>query len=207
MKERPSIFSAPMVRALLAGQKTQTRREAKDLIGFTATGQPIKVSSDGFPCEYICPHGQPGDRLWVREATHRRPMLNLLTGQPLAPEYDGGAYTADGADVLSPAGFDVAWWYSRKICPALHMPRSASRITLEITGIRVERLQDISEADAEAEGASYAVSTDAGFEEHPLGTRREGFAAMWQKINGAGSWDANPWVWVVEFQPIEGGAA
>ena len=194
MRERPIIFSAPMVRAILAGQKTQTRREAKGLIGFTAIGQPVTVSRDGFPCEYICPYGKPGDRLWVREAW----------AAPHAHDHLVPRWIPRDARIHYAATEDRGGLIWRS---PIFMPRWASRITLEITSIRVERLQDISETDAEAEGASYAVSTDAGFEEHPLGTRHEGFAALWQKINGAGSWAANPWVWALAFRRAEGGAA
>lgn len=239
MTERGMLFSAPMVRALLDGSKTQTRRVLKRQ-PYVSRSMPPNVSDaepgdlfvcpDMFPtsdvrgsviaeCErigvYHCmgqrafaekhsPYGQPGDRLWVRETTHRRPMLNLLTGEPLAPEYDGGAYTVDGVDVLTPDGFDFAWWYSRRCCPSIHMPRWASRILLEITGVRVERLQDIREADARAEGVTIEDRHMGGYcagEFLPPSIRA--YRELWESINGAGSWNANPWVLVVEFRRIE----
>lgn len=207
MKEHPILFSAPMVRAILEGRKTQTRRVVKpqptfDRRGVTAAGWAERDGLWMFPnvapeVRIRCPYGQPGDRLWVRETTHRRPMLNILTGEPLAPKYDGGAYSADDQDVLTPDDFDICWWYSRKVCPAIHMPRWASRIDLEVTGVRVERLQDISEDDARAEG--YAQHGDAVDQMAPSSW----FSGLWESINGPGSWDANPWVWVVEFRRVK----
>ncbi|WP_063588458.1 hypothetical protein [Achromobacter ruhlandii] len=198
MRERPIIFSGPMVRAILAGNKTQTRRVVK----------PQPAGAWAAPGKTSCPYGQPGDRLWVRESTHRRPMLNLLTGDPLADKYDGGAYTADGVDVLTPDGFDLAWWYSRKSCPSIHMPRFACRLVLEVTGVRVERLNDIIDSDCWAEGIE---ECDGALDEveichlaKAMGRTFEdpqpSYAALWEQINGPGSWDANPWVWVVEFR-------
>ncbi|BEG78426.1 ASCH domain-containing protein [Achromobacter xylosoxidans] len=205
MRERPVLFNGAMVRAILAGNKTQTRRVVKPWVprlGIDAVPADVSYLPD-FTCyRATCPYGQPGDRLWVRESTHRRPMLNLLTGEPLADEYDGGAYTADGADVLTPKGFDLAWWYSRKSCPSIHMPRFACRLLLEVTGVRVERLQDISEADAQGEGCAPAwldADDNQTVHAHRQPTYRQGFARLWREINGPSSWDANPWVWVVEF--------
>jgi len=203
MKERPILFSAPMVRALLAGTKTQTRRVVKPQPVRNERGVLMwgvsKHREIGFQGKDIhpdlhehCPYGAPGDRLWVRESTYRRPMRNLLTGAPLAPEYDGGAFTADDEDVLNPEGFDVAWWYSRRSCPSIHMPRWACRLVLEITGVRVERLQDISVTDAWAEGVPHSPDVNPAHE----------FQALWESINGAESWEANPWVWAISFQRI-----
>lgn len=204
MRERPILFSGPMVRAILAGNKTQTRRVVK----------PQPAGAWAAPGKTSCPYGQPGDRLWVRESTHRRPMLNLLTGEPLADKYDGGAYTADGADVLTPEGFDLAWWYSRKSCPSIHMPRFACRLVLEVTGVRVERLQTITLDDLCEEGISelledpdsipgraFSHAEHAAIGGVPMKhiPEKYGFAALWDSLNGAGAWDANPWVWVVEF--------
>lgn len=201
MNERPILFTGPMVRAILAGNKTQTRRIAKEFAG----RDDLDAILRRFPNQNGCPYGQPGDRLWVRESTHRRPMLNLLTGEPLADKYDGGAYTADGADVLTPEGFDLAWWYSRKSCPSIHMPRFACRLVLEVTGVRVERLQAISEEQARAEGITDGGCTNCGHNEPcgceaPAPSAIDSFAYLWGSINGPGSWDANPWVWVVEFR-------
>lgn len=207
MKERPILFSSPMVRALLAGTKTQTRRALKLPHGFWETSD----SGQLVPIPVNCPYGQPGDQLWVRETTHKRPMLNILTGEQLAPIYDGGAYSADNEDVLTRNGFDLAWWYSRKSCPSIHMPRWVSRISLEITGVHVERLQAIAEADIHAEGAISEEwldwREDAGNVGLPPDSRieneRDVFRNLWESINGPDSWDSNPWVWVIKFKRVE----
>lgn len=215
MRERPILFTGPMVRAILAGNKTQTRRVAKPVRhpGWGNLYDPgVLAREPQYTIDLACPYGQPGDRLWVRESTHRRPMLNLLTGEPLADKYDGGAYTADGADVLTPEGFDLAWWYSRKSCPSIHMPRAACRLVLEITGVRVERLNAISEEDARAEGCPFTWDGNQ-YEPPPpevdswQGYGRASFSLLWSQINGPDSWAANPWVWVVEFRRIEEGGA
>lgn len=216
MRERPILFSGPMVRAILAGNKLQTRRPVK---GWALEWLQPGMFEPGFvahPGNAACPYGYAGDRLWVRESTHRRPMLNLLTGEPLAAQYDGGAYTADGADVLTQDGFDLAWWYSRKSCPSIHMPRWACRLVLEITGVRVERLNDISEEDAIAEGIPEESEPCErcgscgwlciGGEPQECDAPGCGdgavdeYRALWEQINGPGTWKANPWVWVVEFR-------
>lgn len=214
MTDRPILFNAPMVRALLAGAKTQTRRIVKPQPPVVTDHQSV-ATPDAFVCpekhtwwsgNYTqviyhaarCPYGQPGDRLWVKEKTHRRPMLNFLTGEPLDEKYDGGAYSADYADMLTPEEFDIAWWYSRSTCPSIHMPRVFSRITLEITEVRIERLQDISRGDAMEEGCPFpnmAAGPDP----------RQWYAELWDSINGPGSWEVNPWVWVVAFKRVEGG--
>lgn len=213
-----------MVRAILAGTKTQTRRIVK-----CPRHYQIEEKDGGLPWPWMynettdgdhwfpCPFGAPGDRLWVRETTHRRPMLNLLTGEPLDAKYDGGAYSADGEDVLTPEEFDIGWWHSRKVCPAIHMPRWASRITLEVTDVRVERLQDISKADAMAEGIvecpipaddegprriGYMVGPDDGKSGLSV-TPIEPYRALWKSINGPRSWGENPWVWVVSFKRVK----
>lgn len=216
MRERPILFSGPMVRAILAGTKTQTRRVVKPQPAMYEPGQCTDVS-DMIADALICPYGRPGDRLWVRESTHRRPMLNPLTGEPLADTYDGGAYSADGADVLTPDGFDLAWWYSRKSCPSIHMPRSACRLVLEITGVRVERLQamtlddlceegigELLEDPDSVPGRAFSHAEHAAIGGVPMTHIPEmyGFAALWDSLNGPGAWKANPWVWVVEFRPV-----
>lgn len=202
MAEKPILFSAPMVRAILAGTKTQTRRVVKPqperrvieqvgpMLGFK------KRKGDGFwlwpnALELIvaeCSYGQPGTKLWVRETWRER-----------VPDQDGR--TLDyRADHTSEDPCDVPW------CPSIHMPRWASRITLEVTGVRVEKLQDISEADAIAEGVNeapmpMACMYSAG---EVMRTRyREAYAELWEQINGPGSWDANPWVWCVSFRRLE----
>jgi hypothetical protein len=217
MKERPIPFTSPMVRAILAGAKTQTRRVVKDqpppncsFLTQAKTGQyPDNRArwgwTDGATVDYswhpwigdepawqTCPYGQPGDRLWVREAVERYPIPNLLTGEP-TNDY-GGRYVADGEPVLTQKpdipGFDIRWWYSRNTCPPIHMPRWASRITLEITEVRVQRLQEISEEDAKAEG---------------FGPRsaRALFCGMWDTIHGNGAWRANPWIWALSLRVLD----
>jgi hypothetical protein len=180
-----------MVRAILDGQKTQTRRIVKpqppggyhiDTCHYNDTGWAFWVSADDHMGTCTCknlkqPYGSPGDRLWVRETF-------ADTGwPPTGPEY---AYRAD----TDHADNDTPRWK-----PSIHMPRRASRITLEVVSVRVERLQECSEADAKAEGCS------------PLGddtsrAYRLGYMHLWGQINGPGSWDANPWVWVVSFNRI-----
>jgi hypothetical protein len=173
MKERPILFSGPMVRAILDGRKTQTRRVVK--LRNDSCGDPIMPNDPRMPC----PFGGPGDRLWVKE-TH-------------GPSAGGMVYRADGGTACPDGG---------KWRPSIFMPRWASRITLEVTGVRVERLQDISQADAMAEGVTQGVyrgltgSIVATCEDQVV----EGYRELWQSINGPGSWDANPWVWVVEFK-------
>ena len=194
MKERPILFSAPMVRALLAGTKTQTRRIVKithRTPGLAACLQPpVGAPRPGVASE-LCPYGQPGDRLWVRETFARidgqtRPWI----------ETDYRATYTHGDRLGDSLGIKKRW------TPAIHMPRHASRITLEITGVRVERLQGIGEADALAEGV-----TDTGaLILDPAGNTQGGpiaeYAVLWEQINGPGSWDANPWVWVVTFKVL-----
>lgn len=228
MTDRPMLFSAPMVRALLAGTKTQTRRvmrkqfpadavmaeiPATDPIGgWVVQGHSGLWWDDAASCfddAVRCPYGQPGDRLWVRE-THAivpRTAYRCSDGvqQTLRPDDDHDA-----------AIYREGWSRSRggfRWRPSIHMPRWASRITLEITSVRVERLQDISEADAMAEGCTenhngyfwggpHAVS---GLKQ--MATAVSAYRDLWESINGPGTWDANPWVWVVEFKRVEGGAA
>jgi hypothetical protein len=203
---RPILFSAPMVRAILAGTKTQTRRVVK---GERASRgmesgwflKPYGFLDNGQFAKAACPYGQPGDRLWVRES-----------GRLYLPARDGTEpvmrYAADGNTGLLP---ETTGHWTSKPCPSIHMPRWACRIELEITGVRVERLQKISEADAQAEGIEWNPNLD------PLGPCKwrhygqpntgiypasSSFETLWKSINGAGSWDANPWVWVVEFKRV-----
>jgi hypothetical protein len=202
MKERPILFSAPMVRALLDGRKTMTRRVVKPQPPFDCSYAingarthalcyqtsktlknavwvpPTPKSTDH---RLPCPYGQPGDRLWVRETF------------ALEPKSYAGDKVIYRADEKPTSG---AWK------PSIFMPRWASRITLEITGVRVERLQDITTADIDAEGV------DNGHTNRMMGKRHEAmqsmaWEALWKSINGAESWQANPWVWVIEFRRIE----
>jgi hypothetical protein len=186
MRERPIIFSALMVRAILEGRKTVTRRVLK----FNAAGRAAYFGKqwhrDDPDITKGCPYGQSGDRLWVRET-----FLQLAAG-PFV-------YRADSDSMMALSGP----WH-----PSIHMPRQASRITLEVTGVRVERLDAISAVDAEAEGLrrfpfedSFAWALRDG-DTSGYATPTGAFRNLWESINGAGSWNANPWVWVVEFMRV-----
>ncbi len=198
MKERPILFSGPMVRAILAGTKTQTRRAVKST-GMYAIDASIhgeeKARRELAALATRCPYGQAGDQLWVREAFSGPHCMDASDGCKAVPPSKWGDcsriwYWADG----NPTEGD--WTRPR---PSIHMPRWASRILLEITAVRVERLQDISETDAEAEGIQEIV--DAGVDHD--GTPRDAYRALWEQINGADSGSANPRVWVVEFNRAE----
>lgn len=211
MAERPILFSAPMVRALLAGRKTQTRRLVKPREPRGSSWQMTYIG-DGrlWPHVYTrptltrlapapCPHGQTGDRLWVKETIRRV--------HPWHGRYDYAEYVADQA----PTPLDT-WPWKRNVLPSIFCPIGLSRLTLEVTGVRVERVQEISDEDAKAEGVK---PTDAAavFQEgggrHPQMemTCRGAFACLWDSINAKRgcSWESNPWVWVVTFKVVENG--
>ncbi|AZE73171.1 Phage protein [Pseudomonas synxantha] len=229
IKERPILFSAPMVRAILEGRKTVTRRAVKGSgLNFLADFTPEYVA---LPENHFCPYGNPGDRLWVRE-TWYCDHFEVLRGPYLKPDdldireaIDDGTlvYAADG---LTPYEADQPIWK-----PSIHMPRWASRILLEITDVRVERLQDISEDQAKAEGCFFTdygqqcghsgtgwkdvgiCPARAGHQQRAgwawdkttshaecLGSPRWAFANLWNSTGG--DWDANPWVWCVEFRRV-----
>ncbi|MBB3220197.1 hypothetical protein FHS02_000984 [Massilia umbonata] len=201
IKERPILFSAAMVRALLAGTKTQTRRVVKPhrrddafvLLDHGGGWWPYRSEDGERPIvdnmEYAlaCPYGKRGDRLWVKETW----------AQPAGLDPEFTVYRADYPACV-PAGFnnlpaaDEIKWKS-----SLFMPRAACRILLEVVSVRVERLNDCSEADARAEGTPGHGSIPG--HEHSA-TSLEHYRHIWESINGAGSWDRNPWVWVVEFR-------
>ncbi|UOB21823.1 hypothetical protein MRY17_13780 [Pseudomonas orientalis] len=214
IKERPILFSAPMVRAILEGRKTVTRRPVKaskahadgiTLIDYGKGWWPYNAfgdfSSDHEGMEYpiACPYGKPGDRLWVRET-----FIDLRgTGVEHRPDPNGPlqryAYAAD----CRPGSHsdDARKDFGLKYKPSIHMPRAACRMLLEITDVRVERLQDISRADIRAEGllcppelASDDVSPNY----------RDWYPAAWRELweSTGGDWNANPWVWVVEFKRV-----
>jgi hypothetical protein len=212
MTERPILFSTPMVRALLDGSKTQTRRVVKQLdpkMGACTTGnngRPMSVCwAFGGPVLH-CPYGQPGDRLWARE-TWRGVVEISAPGRPI--EHGVARYVPDQqycrrVEYAATQERDTDPWR-----PSIHMPRWASRILLEIISVRVERLLDISEADAQAEGAKYyepANHLSYGGWSHDEWqvheTAKGSFEKLWGRINGADSWTANPWVWVVEFKRV-----
>lgn len=213
MKERPILFSTPMVRALLSGAKTQTRRIVK------AKHLPWLENSvlnflDGKWNQRPLPYGQPGDRLWVRE-TWQGPLLQEFEMDADANwhtpshihQYQNPAhceYAADGGP--APEYTDADDVMRQGWRPSIHMPRWASRITLEITSVRVERLQDISEADALAEGIVRQPDGGYGLADtthYHFTDPRQSYFSLWEAINGAGSVEDNPWVWAVEFRPVE----
>ncbi|MFM5440145.1 hypothetical protein ACET9K_11890 [Aeromonas enteropelogenes] len=207
MVERPVIFNGEMVRAILAGRKTQTRRVMKqqppdgwcpvnsrgvaDLVARTYTKGVVDRHGclQAGPEVYgvadetwgaVSPFGRIGDRLWVRETIG-----------------DCGVRLVYRADADDGASCQVTRW-----TPSIHMPRSACRLLLEITDVRVERLNDINEHDALAEGMDDGTSPAAiaaGWFEKP----RRAFRRLWEKIYGQESWDSNPWVWVVEFKQVQ----
>jgi hypothetical protein len=211
MKELPIPFTGPMVRALLDDRKGQTRRVVK----------PTKCKELGVPlapCEVAgevnngdyrySPYGEPGDRLWVRETWACHFATNDQKPRDIDPELWSVRYFAD--DFIRPAKMDGSLAQLNQCTkrrPGMFMPRWASRVTLEVTGVRVERLQDITRADAKAEGLKHV--TDGGTPYGVPGMANTWFAdprlsyrALWETINGPGSWEANPWVWVVEFRRL-----
>ena len=227
MKSRPILFSAAMVRAILNGSKTQTRRTCKartqnqaDIIGGAIIDDQL-TDLDGIGFfegkawrnHVVCPYGQPGDTLWVREEHFRFGHWEPVEGVRTKTGRQKWKFVEDSDEVryldYPPEEFRKGMhketphyrtWHKRL---ARFMPRSVSRITLEITGIRVERLKEISEHDAMAEG----ITED--FPEHECNSSRpfaEGYQWLWESINGAGSWDENPFVWVIEFRKVEGGS-
>lgn len=246
MKERPILFSGPMVRAILEGRKTQTRRVMKpayinnnlyslhevvygnDAIKLTGPHDRAYAGfshpSGGSLAYYGCPYGQPGDRLWVRESWQVLPDKEYTLTQP---EYEGGKNPSHIIYRASDEAPEMIRWR-----PSIHMPRWASRITLEVTGVRVERVQDISEAEAVAEGIERQIAhgQDLGwrnylwhgdFGSYGLGNKKSDswdyqystyqkaqdcFSSLWELINGkkpGRSWNDNPWVWVIEFKRID----
>jgi hypothetical protein len=245
MRERPILFSAPMVRAILEGRKTQTRRVVKPqpeydgdyFGGFTDSVNKRGAISGGYVLKTkkattsiasfnlgaysdMSPYGKPGDRLWVREAfaeeiefhgsempySDGRPKLihapvDELDEEPTwrqchyratdeSPDLQCLHKKCEGGPCMSP-------WK-----PSIHMPRWASRITLEITDVRVERLQDISCNDLLAEGSPVCIRE---YSDRTIGCvgAREWYRTLWDSINGEGAWDKNPWVWAVSFRRVE----
>lgn len=211
MTERPILMSAPMVRATLDDSKTQTRRIVKPQPREASPGPGIRAAlfrpgdfvwpdkvpgcstisckphgPDGW-AEENSPYGKPGDRLWVRE--------------DWAPHPQDTSTVFYRATVEAEPGFPV---WSGPWRPSIQMPRWASRITLEITGVRVERLQDISDTDAVAEGIGLNPSAVGVSMTFPQGESacRAAFRVLWKSIKGPESWATNPWVWVIEFRRI-----
>ncbi len=182
MKERPILFSGPMVRAILSGAKTQTRRIFKGTTEHKGRYNPeyVRVHQHAEGWAQICPYGKPGDRLWVKETFSAHGALGA----------DGRiVYRADVPGEREPHGLH---WK-----PSIFMPRVASRITLEIESVRVERLQDISADDCLAEGITAdqaQLGSDASW--------RAAYCRLWESINGAGSWKLNPYVWAITFRRL-----
>lgn len=210
MSERGMIFNGEMVRAILEGRKTQTRRVLAtyqdavkfcpewDVNGkqiFIVLGEKDHTGMNPVITAIPCPFGQPGDRVWVRETfrVHSRAtdVATLVYRASVQNSWTEQTHRVPVAVCNKPAT-------PEKWTPSIHMPRWASRITLEITGVRVERLNSITESDAEAEGV-----TDTGFGDLLV----DGYRYLWKSIYGEESWAANPWVWVIEFKRVEGGAA
>jgi len=213
-KTKPIIFSGPMVRAILDGIKTQTRRVIKPqpkywqrgflkgedkpcaLYWWEKNGTPARGMELREITEY-CPHGQPGDILWVRETWYE--CFDGLDGC----DFDG--YVADGEKPCGPCratAFEAMSIGYRSKRPSIFMPRWAARLFLRITDVRVERVQDITEEDARAEGVEKMHIDDLG---QTWKTHRRGFESLWDTINAKRgySWDTNPWVWVITFERIQ----
>lgn len=216
MKERPILFSGPMVRAILEGRKTQTRRVVKE----SAVKLP---NGDGAPFFVECPYGIPGDRLWVRETfamennreyfgdpnfaapqdgrpiKHHDPADEEDSAYDLIPRYRA----TESADLCCPedSNHDCGGPCLHPWRPSIHMPRWASRITLDITDVSAQRLQDISEEDAREEGAGATEAIHEEWDGDPDEYRKR-FCELWNSINakrGFG-WDVNPWVWAITFK-------
>ena len=192
-KERPILMSAPMVRATLDDSKTQTRRAFSPYMlrlmeCAIGVGECSDFLSDGKLHEndlsYIsdfCPYGQIGDRLWVKET-----------------------YSQPGGTIHFRADADVDHSEVFKWRPSIFMFRYLSRILLKIEDVRVQRLQDISEEDARAEGGPSILGyVDEDKIQHGFLSYREWYAWLWDSINGAGGWKANPWVWAITFERIK----
>jgi len=218
MREIPILFSAPMVRAILAGNKSMTRRVIKpqpntnsSFIGWcTSSIKTSDIGRAGFGIDFgddhynqliKCPYGEPGDRLWVKEAIKKIEWADGI---------DGVAYIADDEpawDITRPC----RWVWKNKSLPSMFMPRGLARIWLEVVSVRVERVQEITEEDAIHEGCAGTVCTHLNADEHGctdcmgsgyLEPPQLDFVYLWDSINakrGYG-WEQNPWVWVVEFR-------
>ncbi len=209
MKERPILFSSPMIRALLEGRKTVTRRAVKKQAALDCLAAGFEPAFLALPGNAdFCPYGKPGDRLWVRETWYcdhfevqKGPYLQPADMHDLDQSREDGelVYAADG---LTPYEQEQPTWK-----PSIHMPRWASRILLEITDVRVERLQDITEDQAKAEGVRlYTDHAELGDWWHVEGIEtysadpRKSFELLWSSVGG--DWQASPWCWVVEFKRV-----
>lgn len=219
MTDRPIIFSGPMVQALLTGRKNQTRRILKPQPPKNARYTGIHFASDEPDSWFFnSPNGpskarrahEAGDHLWVRESGYQLGNAADECRERDGYEACGFRYAADGAAIYLP-GMHPGHDYERRR-PSIHMPRWASRLTLLVTDVRVERLQDISEEDARAEGAEWAKVGSGSFlrlrEEWRFGdvasgpSARSAFTDLWNSIHGPDAWAANPWVAVITFRTI-----
>lgn len=183
VRERPILFSGPMVRAILDGRKTMTRR----VVMVRRCGVLVPaLRFDPAPDLARCPYGAPGDRLWLREG------IRFVGAGPMG---DLSEYEADGT--LTKA---EGWPWKRNRLPSMLMPRGFSRLTLEITDIRVERVQAISAEDCMAEGLTTTLR-----EHDAVCDLRDQFRALWDTLNAARGavWGANPWAWVITFRRVE----
>ncbi len=216
MKERPILFSGVMVRAILNDRKTQTRRILKPTVSpacreemrSTAKSEIIEWREQNGRwfglhewetlCFADCPYGLPGDRLWVRETCSFTVNGYPNVCKPSIVPHDAKVWYREANDRPT--------WAETKWHPSIFMPRWASRITLEIADVRIERLWDMTEHDAMAEGCEDAPNPDFDekepMDESPF-TFKAGFMKLWSEINGLASWYANPWVWVIEFKRLK----
>jgi len=202
MKERPILFSGPMVRAILEGRKTQTRRVVKpqgailtdEMARAFGVRPPPTPNAPVIPC----PFGAPGDRLWVKETWQAWRYCSIEYDEwdvcDCAPSEIRERFGNPKLEYAATSDSVGPWR------PSIHMPRWASRITLEIEAVRVERLKHIGEADCRAEGCKGGNGSIPGYAFSA--TPREHYRHVWQSINGPGSWDANPWVWVIQFRRV-----
>lgn len=208
MRERPILFSGPMIRAILDGRKTQTRRIVKPQPPPDYFTSPVKCEwyaptlvnhrGEDYPGEtvfgfgdeesgWVCPYGSPGDRLWVRESFAIGPKDHGW-GQVI--------YKATHSAGLNPLCEGFTKWK-----PSIYMPRWASRITLEITDVRVQRVQEISEEDIRAEGVTLAP-TELYPHTNTGSKLRRNFEWLWDSVNGPGAWARNDWVWAITLKRI-----
>lgn len=226
-REISILFTGPNVRLIQADQKIQTRRTMKPQPTHVIGGPgvvdshgkhvPRTPATDevGSSRAIVCPYGQPGDTLWVRETYFAWGRWETRHSEKkgrdewhfvdMTLECDRAYRYATEGDGLWPmpgrrqlAGATPSWWKR----PAIFMPRAACRLTLAVTEVRFEQLQDISEADAQAEGCSLECMTPTGNDSGSAIYGPGGYLALWESINGAGSWAANPWVWVVSFRRL-----
>jgi hypothetical protein len=221
MSERPILFSGPMIRALLDGRKTQTRRVVKAMageqskwltpellgkvpsveVGTWTCGFGVQLQHpQGGPLGWVrCPYGVRGDRLWVREAWAINHFEYCGSIPATRPQVDDEYFVFRATEDDPEISHEMPWR------PSIHMPRWASRLTLEITEVRVQRLQDISDDDAEAEGIREPSLGETAWV-GAFGYDRKtcpaefGFAGLWADINGLSSYLANPWVWAISFE-------